>query len=437
MPTVARILTWIIILIPVAGFMLLGFRYMVRGNPVRRIRAASRDDEAPGIDDERFPPTMELLTRVDLLPGHTAELLTCGDECYPRLWEDLGNAKRSITVQMYYANPGVLADRMKQVLIERAQAGVKVLFLRDAFGAGKLSDEYLQELTDAGVEVSKFRPLKWYSLEKAYARSHIRVVVVDGVIGYTGGFGLDDKWLGDGVSEGHWRDTTVRFTGPAVAQLQATFAAGWADGTGQLLTGELFFPHDPEANGDGPDSRPMRAGVLYAAPTIGSTVAERFLALTIGGARERLWITNAYFVPDLDFIGLLVHAVERGADVRILVPRQSDSRTVYHASRETYGRLLSGGVRIFEYLPTMHHAKTVVADDRFGGVGTMNFDNRSMSFNDESMFLCYDEQFADRLGAIFEADLAHAEEITLDRWHRRPFHERMASRIAYKLRRVL
>lgn len=427
----------VLMVIVAAVFLLLGFRYMVRGTPIRRIRAEQREGEGPPIDDKDFRITLELLTRVDLLPGNDAEIFTCGNDIYPRLWDDLRAAERSITMQMYYANEGRLATTLQQILIDRAKHGVKVLFLRDAFGASGLPQEYFDRMSDAGVEVANFRPIEWYSLEKAYARSHIRVVTVDASIGYTGGFGLDDKWLGDGRTEGQWRDTTVRFTGPAVAQLQATFAAGWADAMGQLITGDTFFPRDPEAGGDGPGSEPIRAGVLHAAPTIGSTPAERFLALTIAGACKRLWITNAYFVPDLDFVGLLTHASRRGADVRVLVPKKTDSATVFYAAQQTYGQLLAGGVRIYEYQPTMHHAKTIVADDCFSGIGTMNFDNRSMSFNDESMFLAYDAPFATRLGEVFLADLDFAREITLDQWNSRSWPVKVTSRLAYSLRRVL
>lgn len=422
-----------------AVFLLLGFRYLVRGTPIRRIRGGARSSEAPDIEGDLFAPTLELLTRVDLLPGHTAGIFSCGDETYPALWEDLRSARKSITMQMYYANPGKVADTLQEILIDRARAGVKVLFLRDAFGASGLDDEYFDAMSEAGVEVAKFRPIQWYSIEKAYARSHIRVVVIDATIGWTGGFGIDDKWLGDGRSEGEWRDTTVRFIGPAVAQLQATFAAGWADATGQLLTGHTFFPYDPEGGTE--DSQesgaPMRAGVLHAAPTIGSTPAERFIALTIGAARKRLWITNAYFVPDLDFVGLLTHAAERGTDVRVLVPRVTDSKTVYFAGQQTYGQLAEAGVKIYEYLPTMHHAKTIVGDGCFAAIGTMNFDNRSMSFNDESMFMAYDAGLNERLAQMFVDDLEHSEQFTLAKWRQRPLWMRVASKMAYSLRRVL
>src|SRR5690606_12499679 len=191
-------------------------------------------------------------------------------------------------------------------------------------------NEYNERLKQAGVSVCSFRPVRWYDLEKAYNRSHIRVVTVDARVAYTGGFGLDDKWWGDGLTKGQWRDTSVRFEGQAVAQLQAVFSAGWAEGTGDLLTGELFFP--PRLDGSG---RPgAEAGVVHAAPTIGSTIGERYLAVTIASARERLWITNAYFVPPDDFRDMLSHAATRGVDVRILTAGDmSDVLTTTYAGR--------------------------------------------------------------------------------------------------------
>jgi cardiolipin synthase A/B len=426
--------------VPLAAMALVGFRYLTRDTPMRRVRSAHRTHEAPAVRDEVFVPTMQLVSKLALHPGHETQILTCGDETYPNLWKDLRAATRSITVQMYYSQPGAVADTFQEILCERARAGVKVLFLRDAFGAAELGDDYLDVMRSAGVEVATFRPVKWYALDKTYARSHIRIVVVDGAVAYTGGFGIDDKWLGDGVSDDQWRDTNVRFTGPAVAQHQATFAAGWAEATGDLITGEVFFPRT-EAEAHHPDvpepDGGVIAGVLHAAPTIGSTPAERFLALTIACARERLWITNAYFVPDEDFIRMLGHASQRGTDVRILTAGKTDTKTVQHASRATYQPLLELGVRIWEYQPTMIHAKTIVADGCWSGVGTMNFDNRSMAFNDETMFLAWNAGFARELEALFERDLTHSKEITLEEWNRRGWWARTQQWGAALISRIL
>ncbi|HYD54507.1 MAG TPA: phospholipase D-like domain-containing protein [Gemmatimonadaceae bacterium] len=426
---------------PVLALAVVGFRHLTRETPVKRVRSRTRAGEAPGVADDLFVPTLQLVTKAWLVDGHDIALLKNGDGTYPRLWDDLAQARRSITMQMYYSQPGIVADRLHAALCERARAGVKVLFLRDAFGSGKLSDEYIERLRAAGVEVATFRPVKWYALDKAYARSHIRVVVIDGALGYTGGFGIDDKWLGDGVHDEGWRDNNVRFTGPAVAQLQATFAAGWAEATGDLLTGSAFFPehvaeqHDPDAR---PDQRGATAALLHTAPTIGSTPAERFIALAIASAQRRLWITNPYFVPDEGFIGLLTHAAERGVDVRILTSgERTDVLSALYAGRWAYRALVSAGVRVFEYVPTVLHAKTIVADGLFGAVGTMNFDNRSMAFNDETMLLVCDQHFARTLEQTYEEDLTHSYEWTRDDIARRPFMEKVRERFYWGLRRVL
>src|SRR5205814_9278440 len=204
---------------------------------------------------------------------------------YDSLWKDLRAAKQTITVQMYYSLPGKVADTLAAILEERARAKVRVLFLLDAFGSQNLKRAWAQSLRRAGVEVALLRRLRWYSVHNATDRSHVRVVVVDGRVGYTGGFGLADYWLGDGLHEGQWRESNVRFEGPAAMQLQAAFAAAWAETTGELLTGPLFFP----SSGFQPAGT-THAGLLYTAPTMGSTPAERFLALTLSGARKSLYI---------------------------------------------------------------------------------------------------------------------------------------------------
>jgi cardiolipin synthase len=412
---------------------LIGFLHLTRGTPLKRVRAPGASAGPPGVRDPLFGATMELLSTTSLAPGHRVEVATCGDETYPRLWEDLRAARRSITLQMYYCQPGRMADELRAILLDRARAGVRVLFLRDAFGAGPLPPEYLDSLRAGGVTVATFRPTRWYELHKAQHRSHIRVVDVDGIVGWTGGFGIDDKWFGDGRHEEQWRDTNVRFEGPAVLQLQASFAAGWAEATGELLTGDDFFPAEAQEPAGG-----VCAGLLHAAPTIGSTPAERFLALSIAAARERLYVTNSYFVPDDDFCDLLAQAAKRGADVRVLTcDEDGDVKATYYAGRTRYERLLRSGVRIFEYRPAMMHAKSIVVDGRWAAAGTMNFDNRSMVINHESMLMAIDDELGARMERIFLADLDHATEIRLEQFRRRPLRDRVMERAAAMVSRVL
>ncbi|HJR42169.1 MAG TPA: phospholipase D-like domain-containing protein [Gemmatimonadaceae bacterium] len=444
----------IVLVLLLLFFALIGVLYVTRGTPLKGVRAVGEEKGRVSVADELFIPTISLLTSTSLRPAGEVELLTNGDETYPRLWEDLRSAQRSITLQMYYAQPGRVATMLKDIILERVRAGVRVLFLHDAFGSQNLEASYLDSLRQGGVEISVFRPVHWYSLHKAQHRSHIRVVVVDGAVAYTGGFGLDDKWLGSGRKDGEWRDTNVRFTGPAVHQLQATFAAGWVEATGQLLTGDLFFPLAPVEPVPVADSGERRAdtrrdappekidarlsGILHAAPTIGSTPAERFLALSIAGANRTLYIANSYFVPDDDFRRLLGDAAKRGVDVRVLTTSEkTDIKTTWYAGRAAYEELLSAGVRVYEYQPSMMHAKTISVDGVWSTVGTMNFDNRSLVFNDESNLLVLDREFGAAMDSVFLEDLKFAKEITLPEFTRRPWTRKLMERLARGISRLL
>jgi cardiolipin synthase len=334
---------------------------------------------------------------------------------------------------MYYSLPGVVADSMAAILKARARAHVRVLFLIDAFGSQHLSRSWLRSLRESGVEVAKLRSLRWYSVHDASDRSHVRVVVVDGRIGYTGGFGLADYWLGNGRADDQWRESNVRFRGPTVMQLQAAFAAAWAEATGELITGPLFFP----TTGFQPVGS-THAGLLFTAPTTGSTPAERFLALTISGARRTLYITNSYFVPDDDFRRMLEEAVQRGVDVRVLtVSAKTDVKTTWYAGRHRYEELLRDGVRIYEYQPTMLHSKTIVADGLWSSIGSMNFDNRSMAFNNESNLVVLDRPFGAQMDSVFLDDLRYSKEIKLDEFRRRSAWSKLLEAGATLLSRLL
>lgn len=424
----------------VLPFSLIGILYSVRGTPVKRVSSYRGNGHPPSVEHPQFLHAIQLLTGTPLEHGHAVDVMVNGDQTYPRLWEDLRGARESITMQMYYCQPGRMADTLKEILLDRARAGVRVLFLHDAFGSQPLTNDYLDSLRTGGVEVAVFRPVKWYQLHQAQHRSHIRVVVVDAGIGWTGGFGIDDKWFGDGRTRGQWRETNARFTGPAVEQLQAIFATGWAEGTGNLLTGPPFFRPDEVGSPTESDGRAsgVLAGVMHAAPTIGSTSAERLLAMSIASAQRTLWISNAYFVPDEDFRALLKAAARRGVDVRVLTADEnSDVKTTWWAGRYYYEELLTAGVRIFEYKPSMMHAKTFVVDGVWSSVGTMNFDNRSMVFNDESNLNVWDAGFGARMDAIFLEDLEYADEVTLDQHRRRPRWHRVMEWKSARLQRLL
>jgi cardiolipin synthase len=414
---------------------LIGLFSITRDSPVKHVvpPGASNAMVLPAVSDSFFTRSIELYTGTHIEGGNTVEILLNGDETYPRLWRDIASAKETITVQMYFAQPGVVADTMAKYLSERARAGVRVLLLLDAFGAQPLKKEWIDGLRKSGVEVVWLRPLKWYSLHKAAHRSHARVIVVDGQVGYTGGFGLADYWLGDGRHDWQWRETNVRFEGPAVDALQAAFAAVWVEATGELVSGLKFFPPHAidEANG-------VKAGLMHTIPTTGSTPAERFLALTIASARKSLYIANSYFVPDKDMREMLKAAVRRGVDVRVVTPNEkSDVKTTWYAGRSYHEDLLAAGVRIYEYHPSMMHAKTLVVDGIWSSIGSMNFDNRSISFNNESNLVVLDTAVGARMNQIFMDDLRYSHEIKLDEFRKRPWKSRVLEWAAEHLWRIL
>ncbi|MEO7520520.1 MAG: phospholipase D-like domain-containing protein [Gemmatimonas sp.] len=419
------------ILVLVAGLLaLIGLLSAVRGTPVQSVLPLG--NELPAVDDPAFRTSMELLSGSSMCLGNEAELFWNGDQTYPRLWNDLRAATKTITLQLYYCEPGRMADELSGILIERARAGVKVLFLYDAFGTS-FKKQYLGALKASGVRAEPFRPMALMALNKIQHRAHIRVVCVDGKVGWTGGFGISDKWFGNGRTKGQWRDSNVRFTGPSVNQLQAAFSACWAESTGELLVAPvLSTPNPPESDGS------MIAGLLHASPSIGSTEAERFFAYSIASAREKLYITNSYFVPDSEIRAMITAAARRGVDTRILtVSIETDVKSTWYAGRARYEELLSAGVRIYEYKPVMMHAKTIVVDGLWGAVGSMNADNRSLSLNEETVLMMLDEKAAATLEEHFMADIEFSDEIHLEAFCQRGLLDRIKEKVCYAFWRVL
>jgi cardiolipin synthase len=412
---------------------LIGILTITRGTPVHSVIAIGDRDGPPPITDSLFARSMELYTGLHLTTGNVVEQVNNG-EVYTRLYDDLRHAKRTITLQNYYSQPGQVADSIAAILKERARAGVRVLLVLDAFGSQNLSQEWADSLRAAHVEVGLLRQLHWYTLHNASDRSHVRAMVIDGLIGYTGGFGFADYWLGDGKHEDQWRDSNVRFEGPAVMGLQAAFAAAWAECTGELIAGDTFFPRKSFAIIPGG----VNAGLFFSSPTTGSTPAERFTALTIASARRTLYVTNSYFVPDDDFRRLLIRARQRGVDVRILtVSSKTDVKTTWWAGRSRYEELLKGGVRIYEYQPSMMHSKTFIADGLWGTVGSMNFDNRSLAFNNESNLVFLDSTQGAKLDSTFFDDLSRSKEIILSEFRKRPWYDHTVENAAALLSRLL
>lgn len=426
--TLGRIGRWTLITV-VLILALIGFLQVTRGTAVRHVTNVDASAAPIGVGEPSFPLTATMLTGSWIASGHRVEIMLNGDDTYPRLWEDLRSARESITLQLYYGAPGEMGATLSGILRDRAAAGVRVALLYDAFGTARLPGAAASALRAAGVRVEPMRPIRLSALHLAQNRSHVRGIVIDGRIGWTGGFGIDDKWFGDGRTNGSWRETNVRFEGPAVRQLQAAFVAAWTEATGELLTGAVSLDrHDGGAD----------AGLLYTAPTQGSTAAERFMALSIAGARRTLYITNSYFAPDRAFVEMLSRAAGRGVDVRILTAGPAtDIHVVRFAGRGSYERLLDAGVRIYEWQPTVLHAKTFVVDGVWSSIGSINFDNRSMALNDEATLMVLDHDIGEQMDRIFLEDLRHATEITAGEFRRRSWLHRIAESLAGLLTRLL
>lgn len=334
---------------------------------------------------------------VHLSSGHQVALLNNGD-VFDALVADLGRANSSIDVEIYIWEKGVASARVSAALIAKARAGVACRVLVDALGSGGFDRELAPPLTAAGCEVRVFRPLPGPDLT---ARNHRKVVVIDGAIAYTGGFGIRDSWLGDGIHG--WRDSNVRFTGPSVAGAQQAFAENWQEAGGALLPEDAF----PPASSDGGVTAAFVGS--SAAPVI--THAERLTQLMIAAATKRLWITSAYFVPSRSIRAMLKAKAQAGVDVRLLVAgSKSDSKPSFVAQQVEYPSLIASGVRIWEYEPTMLHTKTILTNDRLAVVGSINLDPLSLNKLEESALVIDDERIGAELARQFEADCAHASE---------------------------
>lgn len=371
------------------------------------------------VRDPQFRREMSVMLGPGLLSGNHVDDLQNGDEIFPAMLDAIRAAERSITFETYIYWSGEVGRQFADALSERARAGVEVSVLIDWLGSVKMDDALLQQMKDAGAEVEKYRPLKWYNLGRINNRTHRKILVIDGKLGFTGGVGIADQWNGHAQDAEHWRDMHFRVAGPVVAQFQAAFNDNWIKSTGRVLNGPDHFPAIETAGG-------MDAHMFVASPAGGSESMHLMYLMVIAAATESLDLQAAYFVPDALIIRALLDACRRGVRVRVLLPgRHIDSDTVRVASKAHWGELLAGGVEIYEYQPTMMHNKMLIADRAMVSVGSTNFDVRSFRLNDEASMNVYDPAFALRMSEVFEGDIAPAKRYTLDMWRARPLREKV------------
>ncbi len=368
------------------------------------------------VTDPTFLPSA--LPGPPMTPGNTIEILENGDQIFPSMLAAIRSAQKTVNFEAYIFWSGEVSTRFRDAFVERASHGVEVRILLDALGSPhrKFKPSEIDSLRRAGCHVEFFHAGKPWKAWVVNHRNHRRVMVVDGKIGFTGGVGFADEWAGNAESPDHWRDTQVRVEGPAVRGLQRAFQDNWSEVTGEALVGDEFYPALPPVGS-------LSAAVVPSSPLAAMSGAGRVYAISLAAASKEIWIANSYFVPDDATSRLLVDAEKRGVDVRILVPsdKHNDVPATRVAGRAAFGPLLAGGVKMFEYQPTMFHPKTMVVDGIFSTVGSANFDDRSFHLNEEINVFVYDKGFAERMRESFERDLAHSRPYTLEMWdHRSP-----------------
>ncbi len=381
--------------------------------------------------DPQFKREMSTLLGPSVVSANRIVDYQNGDEIFPAMLEAIHGAEKTITFETYIYWSGDIGKKFSSALSQRARAGVKVHMVVDWAGSVKMDDDLLEEMKTAGVHIEKYRPLHWYNISRINNRTHRKLLVVDGKIGFTGGVGIADQWTGHAQDPEHWREAHFKVEGPVVAQMQAAFNYNWIKTTGEVLNGPDYFPELVPA-GD------MDAHLFIASPAGGSESMHLMYLMSIAAAGQSIDLAASYFVPDELIIQALVAARLRGVRIRVLVPgKHIDSKAVRLASKASWGKLLESGVEVYEYGPTMLHVKLLVVDRELVSVGSTNFDIRSFQLNDEASLNIYNPAFAERMTAVFETDLLKAKPYTHAMWKERPLSEKFAEKVILPIRSQL
>jgi cardiolipin synthase A/B len=384
-----------------------------------------------GVDDPQFAREMGTLLGPAILSGNSIIALQNGDEIFPAMLSAIRGAQYTINFETYIYWSGRTGEEFAGALIERARAGVKVHLMLDWLGSEKITPELLRQMENAGVEVERYHALHWYSLGKLNNRTHRKVLIVDGRVGFTGGVGIADEWAGHAQDPAHWRDMHFRIEGPVVAQFQAAFLDNWIKATGRVLNGTSYFP-ELEPQGE------FKMQMFISSPAGGSESMRLMYLMAITAAKESIDIEAAYFIPDTLMSTELIKARSRGVRIRILLPdKHLDSETVRIATKRAWGRLLESGVEIHEYDPTMLHCKMLIFDHYMVSVGSTNFDMRSFELNDEASLNVYSAKFAQQMTQVFEQDLKLSTPYDYLRWQQRPLLQKFAEVILVPIRSQL
>lgn len=368
-------------------------------------------------DPEFFGSALALSDPVPIA-GNKIELLPNGDEYFPAMLKAIGAAQKTVNFASYILHSDEVGRQFRDAFCERAAAGVEVRILLDGIGSGwSLNNSDVRMMEKAGCKFAYYHPTASWRVDRTNRRSHRRVLVVDGKVAFTGSAGFSRKWAGHAEDKNHWRDTQARIEGPLVAKLQCAFEEHWIKTFGETLSGTGHFP-DLHIAGE------LKAQ-LIASHSFSMAPVPLLQATAFAAAEKRIWITNPYCTPTDDQVDLLVKAVQRHVDVRLLLPGiNNDQPLTKSAGRAAYGRMLEGGVKIFEYQPTMIHTKSMVVDGLFSMFGSSNLDSRSSEINEELDVVVYDERFGREMETVFEKDLTQSREYTLQDFKNRSPWER-------------
>lgn len=376
------------------------------------------------IDSPDVIRSMGQLLGPPVVGGNRIRHLKNGHEIFPAMLRAIREAKHSINFETFIYWKGKIGVELAEALAERARAGVEVHVLMDWVGSSRIDKEEIDLMKNAGVVIERYRPAKWYSFSHFNSRTHRKILVIDGKIGYTGGVGVADQWLGNAEDKEHWRDSHFEIVGPAVAQLQSAFLDNWLATHENVLHGERYFPLLEERGNS-------LSQVFKSSPEEGSGSVRLMYLYALAHARNSVLIASAYFVPDDFVIEELARAVTRGLRVEVIVPGgEIDSEVTRAASRAAWGKLLEAGIQIYEYQKTMFHCKYLVIDRKFVSVGSTNFDQRSFRLNDECNLNVFDSEFAVEMEKVFEEDKAHSELQTLEKWKARPVLAKATDQLA-------
>lgn len=369
--------------------------------------------------DRQLKTSMGALFGSNYVPGNQVETLVNGVQIFPSMLRAIREARQTISFETYIYWRGAIAEEFAVALSIKAREGLSVKVLLDWAGSLPMDERLIKRMQDAGVEVVRFRPVAWYTIDRVNNRTHRKLLIVDGRVGFTGGVGIADEWNGDARSPNEWRDNHYRVEGPAAAEFQAAFAEHWIEATGELLLGDRFFPEIGPAG----DS----ATQVVISSNLQRNVMHLMLMTALAAAQKNIRIATPYFVPDELTRQQLLEARKRGVDIQIIVPGpQTDARIVRKASRHLWGELLQAGVKISEYQPTFFHCKLVIVDDIWTSVGSTNIDDRALRLNDEANINLFDQKFASTQMALFEKDAAASRPYSFSDWQNRSASEKVS-----------